>query len=228
MTAATIVSPLTISRRGSEAWVQDPAGDLGAGHDAERLGKCRKTALQRAETEPVLEEKCDEVQQPEEAGGGDEQAGRGRSEQPIAEQAQVEQRFGSTELGEDQQPDQDRADHDRGQDRNVVPALLRSFADAVHQTGEADAGQDETEQVEAPGGRHLDLVQEHEAEGERECPDRQVDEKDPSPRQGVDEHAAEHWTDRGCQRCRHNQDAGGAHAFGRWEQRGTTWPCRRA
>ena len=190
----------------TEAAVEDARAELGAEHHAEGLGQRVEPGLQRGESQAELEEQRDDEQRAEERGRGDGHRRARRAEQPVAEQAQPQQRGSGTQFDPYQQCQDGRPRGDAGDDLRVCPAEAGALADPVHHGGEPRAGQHESGGVEAPGPLRALLGQEEQAEGERRDADEQVDEEHPAPGQARHQRAAEDRAERGGDGGRDGQD----------------------
>ena len=76
-------------------------------------------------------------------------------------------------------------------DRRRRPAEHRPLADRVEQRAQAEPGQHQPEDVEAPGGRRPVLGDEEVGEGAHDDPERDVDQEHPAPGERLGQHAAE-------------------------------------
>src|SRR4051812_26758401 len=92
------------------------------------------------------------------------------------------------------------------------------LAQRIHDEREARCGEEEAGQVEAPGDRLPVLVQEEQTEDERAESDRQINVKDPAPRELVDQEPAKHRPTRRPEDAREDEDARDLYSLARWER----------
>jgi hypothetical protein len=85
---------------GSDAGVDESAGELCTDHDPERLWKGRQARLQRGQSACILEVQRDQVQHAEECRGRKKHNGVGRAEEPSGKQAEIDHGFGRPQLDE--------------------------------------------------------------------------------------------------------------------------------
>ena len=200
-----------------EPRVQHPAGQLRAGHDAERLGKRAQPRAERAQAAAILVVQRDGVQRAQEGERGDDHDPVARAEQAVPQQPQVHDGRPRPQLDDDHRGQQHGPGGDRRQDPRVMPAPVGSLGYAVHQQPEAQPGEQEAGQVEAARLVLGGLAQEDRAEGERGRADRQVDVEHPAPGQLGDEQPAEDRAERGGKRGGHGEDRRGLDPFVRRE-----------
>ena len=176
-----------------------------------------RPACSALEVQGVLEEQGQQVQHPEEGDGREGHDEGGGPEQPVPEEAQVEEGVGAAQLDGHCGGQQHGADRDPGEDPSVAPPDVGSLGDPVHEQTQSQARQHEARKVEAGHARGALVGEKEEAEGRRHHPDGHVHVEHPAPRQVGDEQAADDRTEGRCQGGRQDQQSRRPDSLGRGE-----------
>ena len=174
----------------------DPAGPDRSGHHARREGQEQQPRVHRRDAGHHLQVERQEDYAAEQAAPGKEAERRADREDRVAEQAQRKDRLGDPrfpchEGAEQHAPAGDQTDDDRRRPRILGAAPDQRQQQAAH----ARHQQERTLHVDAMRAPDQRQVQDAGGDGKRHRADRQVDQKDPAPRQVVDDESADERAD---------------------------------